>query len=78
MDEVTKGLLANQLITQTLLSYLIKTGVIDEAQYIEHAEEIKYASIQRMEHIGGTNETLSKEIIKGIFDEHLIFIKDND
>ncbi|OXL25288.1 hypothetical protein [Psychrobacter sp. DAB_AL32B] len=78
MDEVTKGLLANQLITQTLVSYLIKTGVIDEVEYIEHAEVVKYASMQRMEQIGGANEILSKEIIKEIFDEHLSFIRDND
>ena len=78
MDEVTKGLLANSLVTQTLVSYLIKTGVIDEAEYIEHAEVIKYASMQRMEQIGGTDEALSKEIIKEIFDEHLSFIKNND
>lgn len=78
MDEVTKGLLANQLVTHTLAAYLIKTGVIDEAEYIEHVEVIKHASMQRMEQIGDTNEVLSKEIIKEIFDEHLSFIRDND
>lgn len=78
MDEVTKGLLANQLITQSLVSYLIKAGVVDEAEYIEHAEIIKYASMQRMEQIGGPDEALAKEIIKDIFDEHLSFIRDSD
>lgn len=78
MDEVTKGLLANQLITQSLVSYLIKAEIIDEAEYIEHAEIIKYASMQRMEQIGGPDEALAKEIIKEIFNEHLSFIRDSD
>lgn len=78
MDEVTKGLLANQLITQSLVSYLIKAKIVDEAEYIEHAEIIKYASMQRMEQMSGPDEDLAKEIIKEIFDEHLSFIRDSD
>ena len=60
------------------MSYLIKIGVINEAEYIEHVEVIKYASMQRMEQIGDINEVLSKEIIKEIFDEHLSCIRDNN
>lgn len=78
MNDIDKGFMANELITYNLISYLIKKGVIDEADYIEHTEIIKHASMQRIEQIDGIDEGLSKEIIKNIFDEHLSSIRDND
>ncbi len=76
MDEVTKCSLANSLITQNIISYLIKTGVVDEDDYVGYTERLKHAVIENFERADGENKELSKEIITDIFDAHLEFTKE--
>lgn len=76
MDEVTKCSLANSLITQNIISYLIKTGVVDEDDYVGYTERLKHAVIEDFERADGENKELSKEIVTDIFDAHLEFTKE--
>ena len=71
MGSIDKDALANSLVLQNILSYLIKTGVIDEADYIEHTEIIKYAAMQSIENTNGENQEVSKDFIRSVFDEHI-------
>ena len=75
MNETDKDVLANRLIMQNLISYLIKTGVIDEADYIEHTQTIKFAALQSIENIDEDNQSVSRDFIRSVFDKHLAELK---
>ena len=75
MGSIDKDALANKLVLQNILTYLIKTGVVDEADYIEHTEVVKFATMQTIENINDENQELSNDFIRGVFDEHLAVLK---
>lgn len=75
MSSIDKDALANKLVLQNILTYLIKTGVVDEADYIEHTEVVKFAAMQSIENTNDENQDLSKDFIRGVFDDHLAGLK---
>ena len=77
MDEANKSLAGN-LITQNIMHYLIKTGVVNGGEYIEYTEKMRDSMIEGVKHSDLDNKDLSEELIREAFDGHLSFIKLTD
>lgn len=61
--------LANKLLLDTVVGYLIKTGVIDASDYEDYLQRIKSAALLRSE-----QDADMQEAVKVVFDEHIDFI----
>lgn len=77
MDEANNHPIASELITQNILSYLIRTGVVNKDDYIEYTELLKNAIIKNFQNKDVDRKELSIEIITDIFDKHLEFTRGN-
>lgn len=77
MDEANNSFASN-LITQNIMNYLMKIGVVNENEYIEYTEKMRDSMIEGIKHSELDNRDLSEEVVREAFDGHLDFIKLTD
>lgn len=65
-----KDALANNLLLQSLVDYLIKTEVIDGDDYEKYLQIIKSASVMQFE-----GDTEAQDAVNAIFNEHISLIE---